>query len=83
MKRQPVLTQGHVQLDEQDVSIIIQHSHLNETFSPCFVDLWQACLNAVLLYQTAMTAVRRRQHRRRLGDTADLDAATDDEDVRV
>lgn len=42
----------------------------------------QACLNSVLLYQTAMTAVRRRRRRLLLGETSDLDDVGDEDEVR-
>ena len=41
----------------------------------------QACLNSVLLYQTAMTAARRRQRRLLLGETSDLDDVGDEDEV--
>jgi hypothetical protein len=41
----------------------------------------QACLNSVLLYQTAMTAARRRRRRLLLGETSDLDEVGDEDEV--
>jgi hypothetical protein len=43
--------------------------------------LMQACLNSVLLYQTAMTAARRRRRRLLLGETSDLDEVGDEDEV--
>lgn len=46
-----------------------------------FAFILQACLNSVLLYQTAMTAVRRRRKRLQMGEEAHLDDVGDEDEV--